>query len=139
MSVRDYYTVHEELRKLRKDPVSLPIEKKKQDIHSRYFTHYMNPHVDYIKHLIIDAISHNETSCVIYNENTRDTGLDANDLVAIFSLGVADASSLESLFLERLDRRDYTIRCHRTVHSKLMGDTTVIVQFVLEWIKPSNQ
>lgn len=139
MSVKEYYVAFEELRKLRRDPISLPIEKKKQDIHGRYYTHYMNPHVDYIKNLIIDAIGHNETSCVIYSENTRDTGLSACDLVEIFTTGVADSPPLESLFTKKLSTRDYAIRCHRTVHSKLLGDTTVIVQFVLEWKRPSNQ
>lgn len=137
-SVRAYYAEHEELRRARKDPISLPIEKKKKDIHNRYYMYYMNAHVDYIKLAIIGAISHGETSCVIYDENTLETGLSAADLVAIFTHGVGGAPPIESLFTKKLGTEEYRIRCHRTTYSKFIGDTTVLVQFVLEWHAPSS-
>ena len=135
--IASYYTIHNELMRQKRDPLSLPIHKKKCDVYNQYLMYYKNVHVDYIRDMIISTISARETSCIIYDQNTLDSRLHANDLEDVFNEGVGGGSpSIRSIFIDKLGTCDYTITCHRATQCKIIGDTTIIVQFVLHWTIP---
>ncbi len=139
MSVDAFYEKHVKLCQQKKDPISKPRLKKMVAIYNYYFQYYKTSCVDYIESLIIGAISAGEESHVIYDENTLDTGLTADDLIEIFKVGIDGHPSIESFFNDKLGTTDFSITLHRAAHCRvqIVGDTTVIVQFVLHWKKPS--
>ena len=85
--------------------------------------------------MIIGAIGVGEESCVIFNENTRDSRLCANDLEEIFLKGICNPS-IESIVMDKLTGPDFSITPYRTSDCGFTGDANVIVQYVLHWKKP---
>lgn len=138
--VAAYYAFHEELCRQKKDPVSLPIQNRKSDLYNKYVMYYKNSCVDYIKIMIINAISQGETSCIIYDEDTGSSNLSADELVNVFKIGVGekDTVSIESIIREKYDTEHFRLTLYRTSNCKIIRDTTVIVQFVLHWDNPQT-
>ena len=138
--VATYYAIHEELRRQKKDPVSIPVQKRKSDIYNKYIMYYKNSCVDYIKIMIVNAISQGETSCVVYDEDTSSTNLGADDLVNVFKTGVGEVEpvSIESIIREKYDIEHFRLTLYRTSNCKIIRDPTVTVQFVLHWDNPQT-
>ena len=138
-TVASFYATHQRLCAARKDPLSIPYENRKREVYGRYSIYYdTSSVVDYIRELIIRAISVGETSCIVFDENTVDTRLNADELVAIFEEGVDERPSIQALFNTRLGTSEFSMTRHRFARSKINGEIpTVTVQYVLRWELPS--